>query len=129
MEIVESKASRKRSERIGERITAECPMRGLHLGIVCPSGMGSVPRIVAPLSVSESGINRVPDVLEEFVAAVEDATAGTRPGAVPRSSTVPPVRIPQVPAAPPILDTRSHAGPFQRVGGRFREGSGNPPRG
>lgn len=90
MDIVESKASRKRSERIGERITAECPVRGLHLGIVCPSGMGGVPRIAPPLGISDSGIKRVPDVDEESLAATGDATAGTRPGAVRRSSTIPP---------------------------------------
>lgn len=75
MEIVESKASRKRSERIGDRITAECLDRGLHLNIVCLPGMGGVLRIAPPLTVSAPEIDLALEMLEESVAAVEAATA------------------------------------------------------
>lgn len=71
IEIVESKASRKRSERIGDRITAECLARGLHVNIVCLPGMGGVLRIAPPLTVSSSEVDLALDILEESVAAAE----------------------------------------------------------
>ena len=73
VEIVESKASRRRSERIGDRITAECLQRGLHVNIVCLPGMGGVLRIAPPLTVSAPEIDLALEVLEESVSAAEAA--------------------------------------------------------
>lgn len=71
IEIVEDKASKRRSEPIGDRITQECYALGLHMNIVCLPGMGGVFRIAPPLTVTRDELDTGLAILDEAIGRVE----------------------------------------------------------
>lgn len=72
IEIVESSASKVKSENLGNLITDECLRLGLHMNIVVLPGMGGVFRIAPPLTVTEEEIAEGLGILDRAVTAVED---------------------------------------------------------
>ncbi|MGO1948968.1 MAG: aspartate aminotransferase family protein, partial [Mycobacteriaceae bacterium] len=77
LEIVESSASKVRSETLGNRITDTCFDLGLHMNIVNLPGMGGVFRIAPPLTVTADEIDEGLTILGQ---AIEDVESGWRAG-------------------------------------------------
>ncbi|HIW91364.1 MAG TPA: aspartate aminotransferase family protein [Candidatus Corynebacterium avicola] len=73
IEIVESSASKVKSEHLGNLITEKCLELGLHMNIVVLPGMGGVFRIAPPLTVTAEEIDQGLGILDEAVTAVENA--------------------------------------------------------
>ncbi len=71
IEIVEDKATKRRSELLGDLITAECYELGLHMNIVCLPGMGGVFRIAPPLTVTDEELASGLEILDEAISRVE----------------------------------------------------------
>lgn len=71
IEIVEDAVSKRRSEHLGNRITAACLERGLHMNIVSLPGMGGVFRIAPPLTVSADELSQGLEILDESISVAE----------------------------------------------------------
>lgn len=73
IEIVTDKATKVRSEELGNAITAACYARGLHMNIVCLPGMGGVFRIAPPLTVTADEIDIGLEILDAAITEVEQS--------------------------------------------------------
>ncbi|KRL36939.1 aspartate aminotransferase family protein [Liquorilactobacillus uvarum] len=71
IEIIKNSATKERSERLGNLITARCFKLGLHMNIVCLPGMGGVFRIAPPLTVSYQELEEGLQILEQAISEIE----------------------------------------------------------
>lgn len=69
IELVTDRESRAPADELGQRVTAACLERGLHVNIVQLPGMGGIFRIAPPLTITEGDLHRGVDILGEAVAA------------------------------------------------------------
>lgn len=65
IELVTDKVSRAPADQLGQRVTAACLERGLHVNIVQLPGMGGIFRIAPPLTVSEDELHSGVDILDD----------------------------------------------------------------
>ena len=63
--LVTDKVTKAPADQLGQRVTAACLERGLHVNIVQLPGMGGIFRIAPPLTVSEDELHSGVDILDD----------------------------------------------------------------
>jgi 2,2-dialkylglycine decarboxylase (pyruvate) len=76
VEIVADRATRMPAPELGDRITARCFERGLHMNVVQLPGLGSTFRIAPPLTTSREELHRGVEILDQAMTDVARADHG-----------------------------------------------------